>query len=535
MNKSSLLIKSLQNPKLFSHKVEYFKVIETHISWVLLTGLYAYKIKKPLNLGFLDFSTLEKRRHYCFEELRLNSRLAKDIYLDVVTISGTEEQPVFDDSKTAIEYAVKMRQFEPDSTFEQLLAQNQITPEQIKQLANIIADFHSKIEIAKADMDFGSAAMVMQPVRENFSQILQLDGIDKPNILKHLADWSEQQNSTLDAFFKHRKQTGFIRECHGDLHLGNIALIDSQVVPFDGIDFNPSLYWIDVICEIAFLMMDLQHKQRHDLAFQFLNSYLQQSGDYEGLKLMRFYLVYRAVVMAKVSAIRANQRSCADEHQHDINRYHAYLQLANSYTHTSPPTMIIMQGVSGSGKSWLSEQITHRYPVIRIRSDVERKRLHQLSALQQSHSDINSGLYSQTSRDLTYQHLLKLTNKILVSNFSVIVDATFLQQQHRKLFIQLAERLKIPFLIVHTQAKKQTLMQRIKERSKQKNNASEADQKVLENQLVNIQPLSIEEKKHSISIDTERMPDLTKLWGRLNKCATVKIRTGHNSLISREA
>jgi aminoglycoside phosphotransferase family enzyme/gluconate kinase len=517
MNNSSLLIKSLQNTALFAHKVEYFKVIETHISWVLLTGLYAYKIKKPINLGFLDFSSLEKRRHFCFEELRLNSRLAPNTYLGVVAISGTEKQPTFDDSGTVIEYAVKMRQFEPDKTFEKLLVQNQVTTEQLKKLAEIIVTFHSEIEIAKADTDFGSANTVMQPVRENFSQILQLDGIDKTDILKHLACWSEQQHTLLQPFFNQRKQTGFIRECHGDLHLSNIALIDNQIVPFDGIEFNLSLYWIDVISEIAFLVMDLQNNQRHDLAFQFLNTYLQHSGDYEGLKLLRFYLVYRAIVMAKVCAIRASQRTSTEEHQLDISKYHAYLQLANGYTQASRPTMIIMHGVSGSGKSWLSEQITHRYQVIRIRSDVERKRLNKLSALQKSHSNINSGLYSQTNSDITYKHLLELACEILNANFNVIIDATFLQQQYRELFSQQAGRLNISFLIIQTQAEKHTLVQRVKDRTKQENNVSEAGQTVLENQLDSFQPLTDEELKDCITIDTGIKTDLSRLWKGLDE------------------
>ena len=515
-NKTSVLIKSLQNPALFSHNVEYFKIIETHISWVLLTGHYAYKIKKPLNLGFLDFSTLEKRRHYCFEELRLNSRLAKDLYLDVVAISGTEEQPKIEGYGTVIEYAVKMKQFEYDKTFDQLLTQNQLTTEHIKQTAYIIADFHNRIESAAADTEFGSANAVLQPVRENFKQIQQLDGIEKPECLKQLTLWSEQQHIVLLSFFKQRKQTGFIRECHGDLHLRNIALINGQTVPFDGIDFNPSLYWIDVISEIAFLVMDLQSKQRHDLAFLFLNEYLQHSGDYAGLKCLRFYLVYRAIVMAKVSAIRASQRACAKEHQLDITNYQGYLQLANCYTQTFTPIMIIMHGVSGSGKSWLSEQIINSYQFIRIRSDVERKRLHKLSQQQKSHSGINSGLYSQTSSDMTYQHLLQHAVETLKAGYHVIVDATFLQQQHRRLFSQQAELLQIPFLIVNTQADKETLLKRIKERAKQQNNVSEADQTVLENQLDNIQTLSSEELKYCITIDTEQTKSLSRLWEFLN-------------------
>lgn len=514
---STSLIKALQNPDLFPHQVDYFKVIETHISWVLLTGEYAYKIKKPLNLGFLDFSSLEKRRHYCFEELRLNSRLAKETYLEVVTISGSKNHPLLDKPGTAIEYAVKMRQFEPDKTFEQLLALNRVSTEQIKQLANIIATFHNNIAIATDDIDFGSAETVMQPMRDNFSQILQLDGIDKPDVLTHLASWSEQQLISLQTLLNHRKQEGFIRECHGDLHLGNIALIGDQIVPFDGIEFNPSLYWIDVISEIAFLIMDLQHKQRDDLAFEFINSYLQHSGDYRGLKLLRFYLLYRAVVMAKVSAIRASQRASTPEYQQDINKYHAYLQLANRYSQTATPSLMIMQGLSGSGKSWLSEQISHRYQAIRIRSDVERKRLHNLAPQQNNHSAINTGLYSPANSDITYKHLLELAEQIISANFNVIIDATFLQQSYRQQFFQQAKRLKIRFLMVQTHADKQTLTQRIKDRSKQNNNVSDADQKVLENQLTNFQALSDEELEQTVTVDTRKTKDLQKLWNRLDE------------------
>jgi aminoglycoside phosphotransferase family enzyme/predicted kinase len=516
MNISSLLIQSLQNPALYPHKVEYFKVIETHISWVLLTGYYAYKIKKPFNLGFLDFSSLEKRRHYCQEELRLNSRLAPDIYLDIVTISGTEKQPKLGASGTVIEYAVKMRQFEEDKTFDLLLAQNQLTHNHVKQTAKIIAAFHSGIESTVADTDFGSSDTIMQFVRENFIQILQLDGIEKPDSLNQLASWSEQQHTALLPFFKQRKQAGFIRECHGDLHLGNIALIAGQVVPFDGIEFNPYLYWIDVISEIAFLVMDLQDKQRHDLGFQFLNEYLQYNGDYDGLKLLRFYLVYRAMVRAKVNAIRASQSTSDIEHEQIIAHYSSYLLLASRYSQVSTPLMLIMHGVSGSGKSWLSEQIISRYQAVRIRSDVERKRLHKLSLTQSSHSGINSGVYSQTSSNMTYQNLVQLAVKIINAGFSVIVDATFLQQQQRKLFFQQAEQLQVPFLIVHTQANKQVLLKRIKDRAGQQGNVSEANQAVLENQFLHMQPLNDEEQKHSLSVETTQATLLSKLWDFLD-------------------
>ncbi len=517
MNNSSLLVQSLQNPTIYPHDVEYFKIIETHISWVLLTGKYAYKIKKPLNLGFLDFSSLEKRRHYCFEEIRLNSRLAKDIYLEVVAISGSELQPQLNNSGTAIEYAVKMHQFEPDKTFDHLLARKQLTIEHIKQTAGIIATFHSNIKCATTNTKFGSADTVIQPVQENFSQILQLDRIEKPAVLNQLEEWCKQQHSKLVPLFNQRKKTGDIRECHGDLHLGNIALIDNKVVPFDGIEFNPFLYWIDTISEIAFLVMDLQEKQRQDLAFQFLNTYLQHCGDFAGLKLLRFYLVYRAMVRAKVSAIRASQSTTEDEHRQAVLNFQDYLQLASSYTQPPIPVMIIMYGVSGSGKSWLSEQIINRYQVIRIRSDVERKRLHNLTAQQKSYSDLNANLYNQTSSDKTYQHLLQLAVEITLAGYSVIVDATFLQQQQRTLFSQQAEQQQIPFLIVHTQTDNQTLLQRIKRRALDKDNVSEADQLVLEKQLKTMRPLNHEELNYSITVDTKKNENLSGLWQLLDK------------------
>ena len=517
MASSSLLIQSLQNPAVYAHSVDYFKVIETHISWVLLTGSYAYKIKKPVNLGFLDFSSLEKRRHACYEELRLNSRLATEIYLDVVAIKGTLDQPSFDGSATTIEYAVKMRQFDPTNTFDQLLARNQLSTEHIKQSADIIATFHDHIASATNDTEFGSFEAIRQPVRENFWQIQQQQGIDAPERLKPLALWSEQQLTELMPVFRQRKLAGFIRECHGDLHLGNIALIDGKVMPFDGIEFNSTLYWIDVVNEIAFLTMDLQEKQRPDLAYQFLNRYLERSGDYGCLKLLRFYQVYRAMVRAKVNLIRACQNASSKQHQQAIAHYHHYLQLANRYTQSSKRLMIIMHGLSGSGKSWLSEQMINHVQAIRLRSDVERKRLHRLSCQQNSHSDLESGLYSQANNDMTYHYLLKLASQILDCGYTVIVDATFLQQQHRALFFKQAQQLQTAFLIVHTQADEQTLIRRINSRSKQRYHVSEADLAVLANQQQKIQPLNNEEQKNCVTVNTNQTEQLTRLWRFLDQ------------------
>ncbi len=507
-NKLPLLIQSLQNPVLFDHQIKYFKMIETHISWVLLTGDYAYKIKKPLDLGFLDFSSLEKRRHFCHEETRLNTRLAPDIYLGVVAIYGTPAQPNLTGADDVIEYAVKMQQFEENNTFDQLLTRNQLTSAHIKQTAKTIAAFHNKIQLAEVNSEYGSINTVLAPVIENFKQIQQLKSLDKPAYIEEIKSWSNQQHKVLQTLIPQRKQAGFIRECHGDLHLGNIALINDKAVPFDGLEFNPSLYWIDVISEIAFLVMDLQSKQRDDLAFQFLNEYLQHTGDYHGLGLLRFYLVYRAMVRAKVYAIQASQNTSTQAKA--LSCYQSYLQLARQYTNRPKPKMLIMHGVSASGKSWLSEQIISRHQAIRIRSDIERKRLAQLN------KQLN-GLYSQDLTEKTYQQLLKLAIDIVTAGYSVIVDATFLLQRHRKLFSQQAAQLGIEFLIIHTFSDKQTLKQRITQRAKQTDNVSDADSSVMENQLNTIEPLSNDEISSNIRVDTRQNEQLDKLWGLLER------------------
>jgi aminoglycoside phosphotransferase family enzyme/gluconate kinase len=495
---TALLIKSLQNPTLYPHPVDSFKLIETHISWVLLTGFYAYKIKKPLNLGFLDFSSLAKREYYCREELRLNSRLAPGIYLDVIAISGNEAQPELGGLGEVIEYAVKMRQFQPGNTFDYLLLDGLLNGDHIKKTAIIIADFHAQLPSAGANTLFGNPVDILVPVQENFSQIEQMGDLAQSNILELLKLWSARQHAELLPTFMWRKQTGFIRECHGDLHLGNLALIDNRVVPFDGIEFNPALYWIDVISDVAFLVMDLQSKQRQDLAYQFLNIYLQKTGDYSGLKLLRFYLVYRAMVRAKVDAIRAHQ----DASEEEQCRYYNYLQLAQSYTQAELPILIIMQGVSGSGKSWLAEKIINHYQVINLRSDVERKRA-QIQAEKQ---------YSSENRNKIYQYLLSLAKDILLENYSVLIDATFLEQSQRALFLQLAKQCQVSFIIIHTETDQATLLERIQQRSIQADNVSDATQAVLESQLSRQQALSDDELKYSISVNTANSDDLDSLW-----------------------
>lgn len=495
------LIRALLNAERYGHAVERCRLIETHISWVILTGAYAYKIKKPVNLGFLDFSNLERRRFFCEEEIRLNRRLAPGIYLAVVPISGPEEDPVVDGKGTAIEYAVKMVQFAQEAQLDGMLERNALEPWQIDAFAHLIAEFHHNISISTTEDEYGVPARVWQPMAENFAQIRER--IDDERLLEALAEverWSRSTFDILGSVLAKRKADGFIRECHGDMHLRNLAWIDNRPVAFDGIEFNPDLRWIDVISEIAFLVMDLQDRGRSALAQRFLNGYLELSGDYAGLRLLPLYLVYRAMVRAKVCAIRLAQGQPDEERAGLEAEFSRYLSLARSYTRMDPPRLLITRGLSGSGKSTLSRRLLEILPAIRVRSDVERKRLFGMAALESGRSAPVEGIYSTDASARTYERLHELASVVLDAGSTVIVDATFLRRDQREPFERLAREKRVGYAILEFVAAEQTLRQRLRQR---RDDASDADQAVLDHQLATYEPLAPEEQGTCVKIDTE--------------------------------
>ncbi len=522
VDKPQRLISALQRAEAYSHAVETITLFETHISWVLLTGEYVYKIKKPVNFGFLDFSTLEKRRFYCEEELRVNRRLAPQLYLAVVPICGTPDTPHIDGTGSAFEYAVKMRQFDPQKTFDELLIHDALTLPVIDETAAVLARFHQQIAIAGAETHFGTPDAIKQPVQENFEQLEQtlvdiqnVDNIHKT--CKTLQQWSQTQHEKLLLTLQHRQQAGFIRECHGDLHLRNIVLWNDQVVPFDGIEFNANLRWIDVMSELAFLLMDLDDHGQKKLSRQLLNRYLSLTGDYDGLATLRFYQVYRAMVRAKVASLRLAQisnTSKTDETKNGLAETHNYIQLAENYTQLSPVNLVITRGLSGSGKSYLARQLALHTDLIHLRSDVERKRLFGFGETDPSHSQIDTGIYQQEATHTTYDQLYTLAKSCLTSGFSVIVDATFLQHSQRELFRVLAQELKCHFRILDCQTTPKIMRQRIQQRKQQGTDASEADLQILERQRSKQQGLDSDEKQYALNVDTNveiNIPTILKL------------------------
>jgi len=513
------LIAALHEPQRYDHPVERVTLVETHISWVLLTGRYAYKIKKPVDLGFLDFSTLDKRRHFCEEELRLNRRLAPEIYLAVVPITGTPADPRFGGPGTPIEYAVQMREFPQEAQLDRVLARGELKPGHIDDLALRLADFHQYATVAGPDRPFGTPERVWHPVNENFEQIrARIDETQRPP-LERLTRWSRTAFEQLRDDFTARKRDGFVRECHGDAHLANMVLMDSRVVPFDCLEFNDNLRWIDMMNEAAFTVMDLEDRGQSAYARRLLNAYLERTGDYAGLKVLRFYQVYRALVRAKVAAIRLRQAGLSNVERERIGAsYRGYIELAERYTRPTQPVLMIAHGLSGTGKTTLTQALVEQLGAIRVRSDVERKRLHGLAANARSGSTLNEGLYTAEAGARTYDRLAELARAITSAGHRVILDATFLRRAQRDRMHALAEELRVPFLILAFTASEPTLRERVVVREQTGVDASEAGLAVLEHQLASADPLTAGEQAQALAINTDKPPSAAELSERVLRC-----------------
>ncbi|MCL4184161.1 MAG: AAA family ATPase [Burkholderiaceae bacterium] len=493
---SSRLVEALQQ-RLQASTGRPVHRVETHISWVLLDGEFAWKIKKPVRLGFLDFSDLATRRRFCDEELRLNRRLAPGLYLDVVAIGGSVEAPQLAGSGPALEYAVKMRQFPRGALFSERLDAGTLEPGHLDRLAVRLAAFHDAAPAAGVDTPYGSAARIEADTARALDGLAALVGAAA---LIGLRERLQAASGSLRALFERRKAAGRVREGHGDLHLANAVVLDDDVTAFDCIEFDPGLRWIDVYNDVAFLAMDLLAHGRRDLAFRFLDAWLAAGGDHEGLPVLRYYLAYRALVRALVAHIRRAQGGGAPGPD--------YLALAQRLAHERDARLLVTHGLSGSGKSHLSQRLLERVGAIRLRSDVERKRLFGLAALDDSSAAPGQGIYGAQASQRTYQRLHALASVALDAGYPVIVDAAFLRAGERDDFRRLARERGVPFTILHCRADAALLRERVAARRAGRADASDADQAVLERQLAAHDALREDERALAIDVDTGRAHDI---------------------------
>jgi aminoglycoside phosphotransferase family enzyme/predicted kinase len=433
------------------------RCIETHISWVVLAGEFAWKIKKPVVLPFLDYGTVDKRRACCEEELRLNRRFAPQLYLEVVELNG--------------EPAVKMRRFDEALRLDHICANCDLTGAQLSAFARDLVALQADAAVSPPPT-FGTPETILADALENFEELERL----LPDAVGHLArlkQWTQAEFARRHSDFARRQAQGRIREGHGDLHLGNLVLLDGRIVPFDGIEFNAGFRHIDVASEIAFTLLDLLDHQRPGLATWLLSEWLTYSGDFDALTVLRFYLVYRALVRAKVTALQENRDGSL-----------AYLSFALRLINPLAPTLTITCGLSGSGKTYLSSRrlaSADFLQTVRIRSDVERKRLHGLAP----NADSGGTIYGPAATLRTYAHLAELAERALHAGWSVIVDAAFLRRAERAAFARLASTLGVGFAILAPEASPETCTARLTTRQ---NDASEATPAVLAEQLQWFEP-----------------------------------------------
>jgi uncharacterized protein len=496
------LIEALSNPAAFPHAVTRLELRQTHISWIVLTGALAYKIKKPLELDFIDTSTLERRLLYCNEEVRLNRRLAPDLYLDVVPITRSGDAiRVGGGPAEAIEYAVRMKQFDSADELSNLLERDAVALNEITALAELLARFHESTPSSAWSGTAERTEQMYDAVLGNAAQLMiharQLEPLTG---LEGLLDWTYDTGNALEPSFRAREQGGYVRDGHGDLHCNNIVRFGGRLVPFDCIDFNARLRWIDVMNDLAFLVMDLVSRGRSDLASALLSKYLEITGDYAGVRLLPFYAVYRALVRAKVDAIAAEQSPAHAAQFRD--RLRRRIQAAIGWIERPRPALMLMHGLSGSGKSWLSEQLVAKLPALRIRSDLERKRLAGVRAGVSAAAALHSGIYAPEISHRTYARLAECAESCLQAGFNVIVDASFLEAADRELLRGLAMRLRIPFMIVSCEADPATLSARVQARAAQRNDPSDADHQVLKAQLDKPRAFTAAEQPDVIIVDT---------------------------------
>jgi uncharacterized protein len=491
--RTEALVAALHRPACYPHPAAGVEAIETHASYVLLAGDYAYKIKKPVSLGFLDFSTLAARRTYCEEEVRINRRTAPQLYLDVVAITGDVPQVHVGGKGPVLEYAVRMRRFDQAGLLGRRALERAVQPLHVDLLARSTARFHAAAARSDEHDAFGTPEAVITSTLENFSDIAELDPAqDVRDVLNTLHDWTRTQHQLLYGPFVRRKLEGFVRECHGDLHLSNIVLVDGQPVLFDALEFNERLRWTDVASDVAFAAMDLAHHDLERLAWRFVDRYLEETGDFGMLPLLRYYMVYRALVRAKVAGIRASQRGAdragaVSAHAECL----AYLHHARRITHRGAPLLVVMQGLACSGKTTVSQRFVEALGAIRLRSDVERKRLMPAGSA-----------YSAEERARVYRHMARIARDCLEAGYPTIVDATFLERAQRDAFRDVARDAGAAFEIVRCDAPDEVLRARAERRVREGHDASEADARVLEWQIAHAEPLAPDERLHSAIVET---------------------------------
>ena len=494
------LDRAMQRASTYRHPAGRVRRIETHISVVYLAGRYAYKVKKRVNPGFVDFTQAQARERSCADEFRLNRRLARELYCGVATV--TRRGRVYRIAGTGTgtgtgsiaEHAVRMRRFDEHDIFKALHARGELGFAEVDALAGQLATFHRHAPRKPPRAVLGSAPFVREQMRTVLTALERETGESLP---ARISVWCESEGKRLAGHFDVRRAGGFVRECHGDLHLDNIVRRGKRVLMFDCIEFDDGLRWIDVASDLSFPLMDLQACGRQDLATRLLNGWLQRTGDFAALPALRYYMVYRALVRALVAVLKARNQP----HDDGLTQASPYLHLVERLIQPQRAYLLLCHGYCGSGKSVASEALVSLVGAVRLSSDIERKRGRPFAPVDPR--PLPAEAYTPHSIDQHYDLLLRLAQEVLLAGYPVLVDATFLKRAHRARFAALAHSLGVPVFLLDFHARARQLEERVQARAAASHTASDAGPLVLIRQLANEEPLSPEEMQRTVCFDTE--------------------------------
>ena len=426
-------LRGLLNPAAYPHPVGCIELVQTHVSWVLLTGPFAYKLKRPVRYAFIDLLSHERREFLCREELRLNQRFAPELYLEVCPITAPAGEARIGGDGEAIEYAVKMRQFPREEELDHLLDAGAIAPQELENFGGELAAIHARLPSASAASAWSTVERVRQVVLVNLTQCAQaaaaFNAVADVEALRPLL---EMQLRALGECMAARRAAGYVRECHGDLHSRNVVRQDGHLLAFDCLEYEAAFRWIDVADEIAFLLSDLNARACRDQARAFLAGYLAGSGDYQACRLLPLYQAHRGLVRAKVVALHATGGS-EIEVAALTSEWRRLISFSAAVLLPRQARMFLTCGPSGAGKTWLAKRLAPRLGALHLRSDVERKRAAGLAPTERAGADPGRGLYGSSITAVTYARLLRAAEDVLAGGWDVIVDATFGRREEREL------------------------------------------------------------------------------------------------------
>lgn len=493
------LIQAMLQPAFYPHPVKApIQLMQTHVSYVFLTGDYAYKVKKPVNFGFLNFSTLEARQHFCLEEINMNRQNAPEIYLDVLSINQTDNhQFELNGTGQAVEYVVKMREFPQDDLFISLFEQGKLKEDHMEELGKIVAQFHFLAQTNDYIRSFGEVAQVRQAIDENYQQTEKYIG--GPQTQQQFEETRQYTDAFFDnqpELFKSRIENQKIRECHGDLHLRNICLWKNKIQLFDRIEFNEPFRFVDVMYDVAFAVMDLEARGSKELGNAFLNTYVEQTGDWLGLQVLPLYLSRQAYVRAKVTSFLLDDPGVPEAAKKEAMVTAAdYYKLAWNYTQQRQGKLILMSGLSGSGKTTVARHLARKLGAIQLRSDAVRKHMAGISLQEKGGAE----LYSHEMNQKTYDRLLELGIKLASQGWTVILDAKYDREAARTNAIANAKNHQLPIEIIHCQAPEAILRDRLSTRTDQ---VSDATADLITQQQADTEPFTEAELAFVTNLDT---------------------------------